>query len=122
MTAHGSGDGRVFEDLLFLVVAAVSIELKSSAGRLVLLASDSGGGQLVGAVLSGKGNNTALFGVSLGVAVLTDTDTVDTPLVSSLGELSANTTSHVILRDGSRGDGPVASAEGLGASHKEGSA
>lgn len=121
MTAHRSGDSRILEDLAFLVVAGGSIELKRSAGGLVLLASDSGGGLLVGAELSGKGANTARFSVALGVTVLADTDTVDTRWVTDLGELSANTIGHVILSDGGRSDAPVAGTEGLGASHKEGS-
>lgn len=42
MATHGGGDGRILEDLLFLMVAVVSIELEGGTSGFILLTSDCG--------------------------------------------------------------------------------
>ena len=121
MAAHGGSDGRVLVDLGLFMVAGASIELASSAGRLVLLAGDGGSGLLGATELRSQCGDTAVFGITLGITVLTDTDAVDTALVLHGDELGADTVSHVVLGDGTRGDVSVASSHGFGTTGQEGS-
>lgn len=122
MTAHGGGDSRVLEDLPFLMMAVVGVELECGASRLILLTSNGSSGLLVGTVLGGESSDTTSICITLGMTVLADANTVDTGGVSHLDQLSADAIGHVILSDSSRGDSPVAGTHSLGATREESSA